>query len=162
MWTPELLHLSHQAGDRLGARGWLLATAESCTGGGLAALITEVPGSSRWFDRGFVTYSNRSKEQMLGVKRQTLQNFGAVSQEVVEEMVQGALNQSDAQVAVAISGVAGPVGGSAEKPVGTVWLAWGAKTVWVESRCFHFSGDRQQVRLLALEEALLGLLKRTD
>jgi nicotinamide-nucleotide amidase len=161
MWTPELLQLSGLLGERLQVKGWRLTTAESCTGGALAALITEIPGSSHWFECGFVTYSNQSKQQMLGVQGKTLEQQGAVSQAVVEQMAQGAIQQSQAQIAVAISGVAGPGGGTAEKPVGTVWLAWVVNGAGVQARCFQFPGNRTEVRLAALEQALQGLLGLT-
>jgi nicotinamide-nucleotide amidase len=161
MWTPELLQLSALLGEQLQARGWRLTTAESCTGGALAALITEIPGSSHWFECGFVTYSNRSKQQMLGVDDLFLEYHGAVSQPVVANMAQGALQQSQAQIAVAISGVAGPGGGTAEKPVGTVWLAWAVSERGVQARCFQFPGNRTEVRLAALQQALQGLLGLT-
>jgi len=139
-------------------QGLLLAVAESCTGGWLAKVCTDVSGSSSWFDRGFVTYSNRAKQQMLGVSEQTLQAHGAVSEAVVIEMVSGVLQQSDAHVAVSISGVAGPGGGTEEKPVGTVWLAWKRKTLPVIASCCHFDGNRNDVRRQAVERALQGLL----
>jgi nicotinamide-nucleotide amidase len=116
--------LATQVGALLKSHGLMLATAESCTGGGVAQAITEVAGSSAWFERGFVTYSNLSKQQMMGVREATLKQHGAVSEMTVREMVAGALQHSAAQVALAVSGVAGPGGGTAEKPVGTVWFAW--------------------------------------
>ncbi len=119
--------LAAQVGVLLKSHGMMLATAESCTGGGVAQAITEVAGSSAWFERGFVTYSNLSKQQMLGVRESTLKQHGAVSEMTVREMVAGALQHSSAQVALAVSGIAGPDGGTAEKPVGTVWFAWGLK-----------------------------------
>ena len=119
--------LATQVGEALKAHGLMLATAESCTGGGVAQAITEVAGSSAWFERGFVTYSNLSKQQMLGVRESTLMQHGAVSEMTVREMVEGALKHSNAQVALAVSGIAGPDGGTPDKPVGTVWFAWGLK-----------------------------------
>src|SRR3990170_6882256 len=119
--------LAAQVGALLKAHGLMLATAESCTGGGVAQAITDVAGSSAWFERGFVTYSNLAKQQMLGVSEATLKQYGAVSEAVVREMVAGALKNSTAQVALAVSGIAGPDGGTADKPVGTVWFAWGIK-----------------------------------
>jgi len=152
-------------GSALNERGWRVATAESCTGGGIAAAITEVPGSSGWFEYGLVTYANRAKQQLLGVPGATLASGGAVSEAVVAQMVRGALALSEADLAVAVSGVAGPDGGSAEKPVGTVWLAWGCRSddgPVVRARCCHFPGDRAAVRaqtvLLALRE-LEGLAR---
>ncbi len=136
----------------------MLACAESCTGGGVAAAITEAAGSSAWFDRGFVTYSNLSKQQMLGVSEFTLFEYGAVSEAVVREMVAGALHTSMAGVALAVSGIAGPGGGTFEKPVGTVWFAWGLKDATVYAQCHLFAGDRAQVRAQAVTVALSGVL----
>jgi nicotinamide-nucleotide amidase len=140
-------------------RGWWLACAESCTGGGIAAALTDVAGSSAWFERGFVTYSNRAKVEMLGVAATTLQAFGAVSEQTVIEMAQGAVEFSEAQVSVAVSGIAGPGGGSAERPVGTVWLAW-ATPAGVDARHELFPGDRLAVRAATIDCALAGLLER--
>ena len=134
-----------------------VTTAESCTGGGVASAITAVPGSSAYFTAGYVTYSNAAKTRLLGVPDAILEAHGAVSEDVVKAMVQGACRESGAELAVAVSGVAGPDGGSAEKPVGTVWLAWG-NTEQQQARCFHFSGDRQAVREQAVHEALVGLV----
>ena len=139
--------------EKLLSKHWHIATAESCTGGGLAQLLTSIPGSSDWFERGFVTYSNESKSEMLGVKTDTLEKYGAVSEEVAREMAEGALKYSHADVSIAITGVAGPDGGSVEKPVGTVWFAWcvSGKTC---SECKHFTGDRAHVREQAVEFAV--------
>lgn len=154
----ELYELSGRLGDLARARGIVVCTAESCTGGWIAQAITMVPGSSNWFDRGFVTYTNDAKRDMLGVQADTLKKFGAVSKEVVREMVQGALSRSAAQVAVAVSGVAGPGGGTAKKPVGTVMLAWALANG--EPRVAHqrFQGDRDAVRRQSVIVALEGLL----
>ena len=159
--------LAADLGERLAARQWRVATAESCTGGGLAEAITAIPGSSQWFDVGFITYSNRAKQRQLGVGEALLQARGAVSSEVVLAMVAGVLAQSGAELGVAISGIAGPGGGTAEKPVGTVWIAWGLsqglsqelsqEKPW--SCCYHFAGDRQQVREQAISQAFKGLLE---
>lgn len=140
-------------------RGWWLACAESCTGGGIAAALTDVAGSSAWFDRGFVSYSNLAKQDMLGVSPDTLARCGAVSRETVTEMATGALARSRAQLGVAVSGIAGPGGGTPDKPVGTVWIAWarGAE-VWATRE--HFEGDRAQVRAATVDAALKGLLDR--
>ena len=143
----------------LSQQGLQLAVAESCTGGWLAKVCTDISGSSNWFDRGFVTYSNSAKQQMLGVSAQTLQAEGAVSEAVVIEMVTGVLQQSDAHLAVSISGVAGPGGGTQEKPVGTVWFAWKRTSLPVVTSCCHFDGDRNEVRRQAVERALQGLLE---
>ncbi len=156
--ADELYALAEQVGQTLAARDWRLTIAESCTGGGIAEAITRVPGSSAWFDRGFVTYSNAAKQQMLGVKATTLKKHGAVSQPVVEEMAFGALSHSQADIAVSISGIAGPDGGTADKPVGTVWFAWcreGGSPV-SETRCFD--GDRAAVRAQSIAHALRGIL----
>lgn len=135
----------------------MVATAESCTGGGIAAAFTDLAGSSAWFDAGFVTYSNQAKMHMLGVQESTLISHGAVSEPVVREMVAGAVANSQAQLAVAVSGIAGPGGGSEEKPVGTVWFAWGDEDKQVTERCV-FAGNRQQVREQAVHRAIQGLL----
>lgn len=143
------------------ARGVRVTTAESCTGGGVSAAITAVAGSSGYFEAGYVTYSNAIKQRLLGVSQASLDAFGAVSEAVVREMVQGACRESGAELGVAISGVAGPGGGSDEKPVGTVWLAWGSET-HQQTRCCHFSGDRQAVRDAAVSEALQGLIESVE
>ena len=136
--------------------GWFLATAESCTGGLIAANCTELAGSSTWFERGFVTYSNAAKCELLGVDAALIDRHGAVSEAVVRAMAAGALAHSHAQVAVAVTGVAGPSGGSAEKPVGTVWLAW-ATPMGVISELKHFNGDRAAVRQATVHHALTRL-----
>jgi nicotinamide-nucleotide amidase len=140
--------------------GLRLAVAESCTGGWLAKVVTDLAGSSGWLDRGFVTYSNAAKQEMLGVRAETLAAQGAVSEAVVGEMAMGALRRSRAQVAVAISGVAGPGGGSPEKPVGTVCLAWALPEGRVETRRVHFDGDRDAVRRRSVQAAIDGLVER--
>ena len=150
--------LSRRVGDALLSRGWRLATAESCTGGGIAAALTDVAGSSQWFERGFVTYSNEAKQEMLGVSAETLASHGAVSEATVSEMVSGALAHSRAQVAVAVSGIAGPGGGTSDKPVGTVCLAWRMTGAEPVVRTEHFSGDRAAVRAQTVECALRGVL----
>ena len=156
----ELLALSQNVGDVLQLQGLVLVTAESCTGGGLASAITEVPGCSAWFDRGFVTYSNLSKVELLEVEPQLLYEQGAVSEAVVRAMVQGALNHSVADLAVAISGVAGPQGGTPEKPVGTVCLAWQRRGRNADSRLVQLPGNREAVREAAIRLALEGVLAR--
>ncbi len=140
-------------------QGEFLSVAESCTGGWLAKVCTDLSGSSSWFDRGFVTYSNHAKQQMLGVKERTLQVEGAVSKAVVIEMVSGALRHSDAHVAVSISGIAGPGGGTEAKPVGTVWFSWKRHSMPAVASCCHFDGGRDEVRRQAVERALQGLLE---
>ena len=136
--------------------GWLMATAESCTGGLIAATCTELAGSSNWFERGFVSYSNAAKCELLGVDAALIEAHGAVSEPVVRAMAVGALAHSRAQVAVAVTGVAGPSGGSAAKPVGTVWLAWATPT-GVTSEVQHFAGDRAAVRQATVQYALARL-----
>mgnify|MGYP001078184034 CR=1 FL=1 len=149
--------LAEQVGKFLAAHQYVLATAESCTGGWVAQEITAIAGSSAWFDSGFVTYSNKAKTRMLEVSEETLSKWGAVSEAVVVEMARGAIKQSAANVAIAISGVAGPGGGSIEKPVGTVWIAWSIAG-HESARCYSFSGDRESVRAQAMQVALEGLL----
>src|SRR6187402_2180212 len=131
--------------DLLVKRQWQLATAESCTGGLIASLCTELPGSSAWLERGFVTYSNAAKAEMLGVDPALIETHGAVSEEVARAMAAGAVEHSHAQVALAVTGIAGPTGGSASKPVGTVWFAW-ATPSGLHSEVQHFPGDRSAVR----------------
>ena len=135
-----------------------LTTAESCTGGGVAYAITSIPRSSEWFDRGFVTYSNQSKMDMLDVKPETLKKYGAVSEETAREMADGALKHSGADISVAITGIAGPDGGTKEKPVGTVWLAWARKDHETSASLFLLEGDRHTIRENTVIEALHGLL----
>ena len=154
MTDTVLYELATRAGRVLAERGWMMATAESCTGGWIAEAVTMVPGSSAWFDRGFVTYTYASKREMLGVSQATLDRFGAVSQAVVEEMTAGALKSSDAQIAIAVSGTAGPGGGTADKPVGTVCLAWGVKNQATRSETVYFEGDRESVRRQSVIRAL--------
>ena len=137
----------------------MLATAESCTGGWIAQQLTAVAGSSEWFDCGFVTYSNDSKQQMLGVSESSLIKYGAVSSNVVVEMAEGVLNHSQATMSVATSGIAGPGGGSDDKPVGTVWFAWAQKGELTRSEKKCFSGDRESVRKQAVKYALQGILQ---
>lgn len=151
--------LAKQVGEQLAATGHILATAESCTGGGIAQAITAVAGSSAWFDCGYVTYSNEAKHAMLGVKETTLIAHGAVSEAVVLEMACGAVQLSQATIGVSVSGIAGPGGGSDDKPVGTVWLAWNIENKATHTACFQFSGDRESVRNQAVIEALKGVMK---
>lgn len=158
MADPQLYRLAEQVGQALKARGLMLATAESCTGGWVAEAVTMVPGSSDWFERGFVTYTYISKREMLGVSDATLSTHGAVSEQTVREMVKGALANSHAQVAVAVSGTAGPGGGTLEKPVGTVCLAWALKDGDLRSETRHMAGNREAVRKQSVEHALKGVL----
>lgn len=145
--------------EQLTQRGWMLATAESCTGGWIAKCCTDVAGSSAWFDRGFITYSNAAKQDMLGVRAETLAQYGAVSEAVVAEMATGALRHSQAHIAVAVSGIAGPSGGSVEKPVGTVCFAWAMRNGEVLTKTCQFAGDREAVRWQSVVFALNGILQ---
>lgn len=147
-------------GGELLRRGECLATAESCTGGWVAQSLTAIAGSSAWFDRGFVTYSNAAKVDMLGVPETTLGRHGAVSEATARAMAQGALDRSLADWSVAITGIAGPSGGSADKPVGTVCFAWACKAGACEAQTCHFEGDREVVRRQAVCHALRGLIER--
>lgn len=149
--------LAADLGRALQLAGAHVTTAESCTGGGIAEAITRIAGSSAWFEAGFVTYSNEQKTRQLGVPTPLFEQVGAVSREVVEAMARGAQRGSGARFAVAVSGVAGPGGGSPEKPVGTVWLAWAAAER-IFARRFQFTGDRQAVREQSVEAALVGLI----
>lgn len=162
MPTQELNKLALTVGESLASRGMMLATAESCTGGWVAQTITSVAGSSAWFERGFVTYSNVSKQELLGVPHDLILAHGAVSRQVAECMATGAVQHSRAQVALAITGIAGPDGGSEFKPVGTVWLAWAvgydAEDLNVVAEKCQFDGDRQEVRLQAVMRSLEGLI----
>ncbi len=141
-------------------RSYRLATAESCTGGWVAQVVTSIAGSSEWFERGFVTYSNAAKQEMLGVNAETLARFGAVSAEAAIEMAKGALMHNQSQISVAITGIAGPEGGSEDKPVGTVWFAWAGGGRSPVAVCEHFEGHRGSVRRQAVETALRGLIER--
>ncbi len=139
-------------------RAWHITTAESCTGGGVAKALTELDGASVWFECGFVCYSSQAKEHLLGVPASTLTRFGAVSQETVEAMAQGVLDKAQAELSVAVSGIAGAGGGSIEKPVGTVWFAWSLASGSTYVYTCQFSGDRHSVREQAIDVALQGLL----
>jgi len=153
--------LARRLGERLKAAGAKLTTAESCTGGWAAQVVTSVAGSSAWFERGFVTYSNEAKREQLGVREETLQKHGAVSEETAREMAQGALGRSRGSVALAVTGVAGPGGGTAAKPVGMVCFAWAtARAVTSETK--QFPGDREAVRKQSVIHALEGVLKALD
>lgn len=148
-----------EVGAALKMRGLMLTTAESCTGGWVAQALTGIPGSSEWFERGFVTYTNTAKHEMLGVSQGELEKFGAVSEEVVREMAEGALKRSHAEVSLAVSGIAGPGGGTPLKPVGTVCLAWAANGAPARSRVEHFSGSREAIRRRAVYASLQGMLE---
>ena len=147
-----------QISAQLLTRGWMLATAESCTGGMIAAACTDLAGSSQWFERGFVTYSNAAKTELLGVDAALIDQHGAVSDPVARAMAEGAITRSRAQASVAVTGVAGPTGGSAEKPVGTVWLAWHVDGR-THSELRHFAGDRAAVRMATVQHALARLAR---
>ena len=157
-----LYDLADRVGRALADRGLMLATAESCTGGWIAEAVTMIPGSSAWFERGFVTYTYISKREMLGVSDETLEAHGAVSEPVVQQMVDGALARSHAQVAVAVSGTAGPGGGTREKPVGTVCFAWGVEDGAMRAETRHFKGDREAVRRQSVAYALEGVLSAIE
>ncbi len=161
----SITKLAHELADRLVESRLKLACAESCTGGWIAKSLTDLSGSSRWFDCAVVSYSNQAKINLLGVSANTLDTHGAVSQPVVKEMVLGLLDRCDADYGISVSGIAGPGGSSAEKPVGTVWLAWGRPGVLIEAMRFKFAGDREQVRrqaVIAGIQGVLRLLKQND
>lgn len=156
--AESLYALAAQVGAALSRSGVMLATAESCTGGWVAECVTDVAGSSGWFDRGFVTYSNEAKSELLGVDPHLVETHGAVSEATVQAMAAGALRHSRAQVAVAVSGIAGPSGGTLEKPVGTVWFAWQRLGEPCRTQRMRFGGDRREVRRQAVAVALRGVL----
>ena len=161
MTAERALQLCGQLAERLLARGWMLATAESCTGGLIAAACTELSGSSNWFDRGFVTYSNAAKTELLGVDAALVAQHGAVSEVVARAMAFGAVRHSQARVSVAVTGIAGPTGGTAAKPVGTVWFGFHVDGR-LSSETRVFGGDRAQVRAQTVEHALERLLALID
>jgi len=161
MTIPDDATLRAQAerlGEALRARHQSLVTAESCTGGWIAKTVTDIAGCSDWFDCGIAAYSYEAKQAMLGVRPETLMEHGAVSQETCIEMVSGALIHSGATMAVAVTGIAGPSGGTAEKPVGTVWIGWKRRGGYPLARVFHFDGDRDAVRRQTVAKAMEGLL----
>jgi nicotinamide-nucleotide amidase len=154
----ELNQLAAELGGKLRARGWMLATAESCTGGWVGQVITAQPGSSHWYERGFITYANIAKQEMLGVSAETLETYGAVSEETASAMAAGALKHSHAQATLAISGIAGPGGGTPQKPVGLVCYGWAlADGTRLSSTC-RLDGDREEIRSRAVAAALRGLI----
>jgi nicotinamide-nucleotide amidase len=162
MPTDSVVHqLAIRAGNKLRDERLMLATAESCTGGMVATAITDISGSSGWFERGFVTYSNQAKHEMIGVPTDLLDKYGAVSEPVAREMAEGALRNSRAQVSLAITGIAGPGGGTKEKPVGMVSFAW-SNRVHTRADTQVFKGDREQIRVQAAAHALRGLLTLLD
>lgn len=153
----ELIMLADHLGHALKQAGYSVATAESCTGGWLGEVLTSIPGSSIWYERGFITYSNMAKREMLGVKTDLLTRYGAVSEPTARAMAEGALAHSHAELTVAITGVAGPGGGTPEKPVGMVCFAWAMRKNPARSTTERFSGDREAIRRQAVKTALLGL-----
>lgn len=153
----ELKILAEVLGERLQAQGLKLVAAESCTGGWLAKIITDISGSSEWFSGSVVSYSNESKVSLLGVNENTLSEFGAVSSETVKEMSSGLFRRTNADVVVSVSGIAGPGGGTDEKPVGLVWLSWGRRGESVNAKAFNFGGNREDVRKQSVEQALYCL-----
>ena len=155
----ELHQLARELGEKLLARGWMLATAESCTGGWVGQLLTSLPGSSQWYERGFITYANDAKIEMLDVPAELIANHGAVSEETASAMAAGALAHSHAQAALAISGIAGPGGGTPQKPVGLVCYGWALADGTVLSSTCRLDGDREEIRSRAVAAALRGLIE---
>ena len=160
MTEQEISRLVRELGALLLKRGETLALAESCTGGWVAQAITALPGSSGWFEAGFVTYSNDSKKRLLGVSPQTLEEFGAVSAETAVEMATGALERTQTHWSLAVTGIAGPAGGTASRPVGTVLFAWAGRNGLLQAEARRFDGARRAVRMQSVAHALEGLLKR--
>lgn len=157
--NEELRQLARDLGDKLCARGWMLATAESCTGGWVGELVTSLAGSSHWYERGFITYANAAKVEMLGVPPETLEAHGAVSEETAMAMAAGALARSHAQATLAISGIAGPGGGTSQKPVGLVCYGWALADGTLLSSTCRLDGDREEIRSRAVAAALRGLIE---
>jgi len=154
----DLTTLAQKLGDKLKQSRQLLATAESCTGGWVGKVITDVPGSSHWYDRGFITYTNQSKQEILGVPVNIIEQFGAVSEHTVRAMVAGVLAHSHADVALSISGIAGPGGGTDTKPVGLVYFGWGKRNGEVHTQSQTFRGDREEIRRQAVQHSLSILM----
>ena len=155
--SQSITAMSKQLGKALRHVNAKVTTAESCTGGGIAEAITAIAGSSDWFEYGYITYANKAKKQLLNVEQQTLDRFGAVSEQVVEQMALGALNSSGADYAIAVSGIAGPDGGTAEKPAGTVWICWLSREITKVEK-YQLQGDRQAVREQIIKISLQELL----
>ena len=155
----ELHQLAAELGDKLCARGWMLATAESCTGGWAGQLLTSLPGSSQWYERGFITYANAAKIEMLGVPAEVIDEHGAVSEETASAMAAGALAHSHAQATLAISGIAGPGGGTPQKPVGLVCYGWALADGTLMSSICRLDGDREEIRSRAVAAAMRGLIE---
>ncbi|HYC37107.1 MAG TPA: CinA family protein [Usitatibacter sp.] len=158
MTEDDITELSRKLGRAAKRRRVQIVTAESCTGGGVAAAITRISGSAKYFDRGFVTYANDAKRELLGVNARTLKRFGAVSEEVAREMATGALKKSPSDVSVSVTGIAGPTGAAPGKPVGLVWFAWAQRGGPVQSRGFRFEGGRVEVRMQSVYVAIRGLI----
>lgn len=158
MDDPALEDLARRVGSALARQELMLASAESCTGGWLGQAITSIGGSSAWYERGFITYADNSKREMLGVSSATLEQYGAVSREVAYEMAEGAITRSHAQVAVSVTGIAGPAGGTAEKPVGMICFAWLMKDGLTLTETGYFSGSREAIRRQAVARALQGII----
>ena len=158
--SPDAPALAAEIADRLIRCRQLMATAESCTGGLIAKILTDLPGSSGWFERGLVTYSNLSKQDLLGVPAEIIEKYGAVSRETAEAMAAGLLGEAPVDWALSVTGIAGPGGGSPDKPVGLVWMAWAGRNRPVQSQRHAFSGSRDEVRVQAAGAALKGLLQR--
>jgi nicotinamide-nucleotide amidase len=162
--TKSIEKLAQRVGSELKKHDFKLVTAESCTGGGIGYWITAIPGSSLWFDRGFITYSNTAKTSMLNVSSHTLHQMGSVSEQTAREMAEGALQNSDANVSIAITGIAGPDGGTPEKPIGTVWIAYAANHLETQAFINLFSGNRHEIRnktiMTALEKFLTYLTQQ--
>lgn len=158
MTEHKIRELAQRLGNCLKDQNLTLATAESCTGGWIAKIVTDLAGSSEWFEGSVVCYSNALKQSLLGVPEETLEKFGAVSEETVKAMVNGVLAGTSADVAVGVSGIAGPGGGSPEKPVGTIWLGWGFRDRQVHAQVYQFEGDREQIRRQSVKQALEMLL----
>jgi len=154
---PEFERLVQNLASRLMNRGWTMATAESCTGGWIAKCCTDLAGSSAWFDRGLVTYGDRAKQDLLGVELSTLNKEGAVSKYTAVQMAEGARHRAGVNAALAVTGIAGPDGGTADKPVGMVWFAWSLEGRRTSSEVMHFTGDRDAVRRQTVVHALSGL-----
>jgi nicotinamide-nucleotide amidase len=161
-YDPLIDSAAARLGSVLRPQGYQVTAAESCTAGGISEAITRVGGSSAWFQTGFVTYANQSKSRWLGVEEAVLETHGAVSEEVVRAMASGALSAAHADIAVAVSGIAGPDGGTADKPVGTVWFAWAMRDGTVSSGCRRLQGNRREVRAQTVLHALEGLIKAAE
>jgi len=155
----DFTELASSVGQALIKKSWRIVTAESCTGGWVAQVLTSVPGASACFERGFVTYSNKSKIELLGVAAETITKYGTVSEQTVSEMAQGALQHSNAQISLAVTGLAGPTGGSEAKPIGTVWFSLVGKDLKLQAQSKHFTGDREEIRKQAVHFILQWLLE---